>query len=275
MFLMRKQTILNAFFRIIRFLLIVLFGFLVYKSLFQTILTKQIHIFAYIIFWLFSSYLIIPFINKIITGRYLPDYFIGQSRTSDGLLGDPINLAFYGEKKAITALFIAAGWTKAEPLSLSSSIQMIIASIFGRSYPSAPVSSLFLFGQRQELAFEKEINNNPRRRHHVRIWRTPQNWYLPGGAKADWLGAATYDKKVGLSFFTGQVTHKINSDIDNERNFVLSTFKQTNLSFSITVIEHFTTSFHGRNGGGDEIFTDGSLPFVSIKTKGDSSQQQK
>ena len=272
---MRKQTIFNVFFRIIRFLLIILVGFLVYKSLFQTILTKQIHIFTYIFFWLFSSYLILPFINKLITGRYLPDYFIGRSRTSDGLLGDPINLAFYGDKESITDLFLSAGWTEAEPLSLSSSIHMIIASVFGHSYPSAPVSSLFLFGQRQALAFEKEINNNPRRRHHVRIWRTPQNWYLPGGAQADWLGAATYDKKVGLSIFTGQVTHKINSDIDDERDFVLSTFKQTNCSFSITVIEHFTTSFHGRNGGGDEIFTDGALPFISLKTKTTPSDLKK
>ena len=264
---MRKQTIFNAFFRIIRFFFIVLIGFLVYKALLQTILTKQIHIFTYIFFWLFSSYLILPLINKMMTKRYLPDYFIGRSRTSDGLLGDPINLAFNGGEEALTHLFLSAGWTKAEPLSLASSIKMIWASIFAHSYPSAPVSSLFLFGQRQELAFEKEMNNNPRRRHHVRIWRTPQNWYLPGGAQADWLGAATYDKKVGLSIFTGQVTHKINSDIDDERDFVLSTFKQTNLSLLITTIEHFTTSFHGRNGGGDEIFTDGSLPFITIKTK--------
>lgn len=262
---MKKQSLLNSTFRVLRFLFIVFLGYLVYKSLFAEILTRKIHIFLYIFLWLFSSYLMIPFINKLMTGRYLPNYFIGRSRTSDGLLGDPINLAFIGSETELEELFIEAGWTKAEPLSLQSSFRMVTASVFGKSYPSAPVSSLFLFNKKQDMAFEKEIENNPRRRHHIRFWQTPDNWYLPGGRKADWLGAATYDKKVGFSVFTGQVTHKINSDVDQERDFVLETLKQSNQSISVEVVEHFTTSYHGRNGGGDEIFTDGALPFIKKK----------
>ncbi|ALS01908.1 hypothetical protein ATZ33_11105 [Enterococcus silesiacus] len=261
---MKKQTLLNSIFRFLRFAFIIFFGYVVYRSLFAEILTRKIHIFLYILVWLFSSYLVLPFINKLMTGRYLPDYFIGRSRTSDGLLGDPINLAFIGSKAELEQLFINAGWKKAEALSLRSSLHMVTASVFKKSYPSAPVSSLFLFNRKQDLAFEKEIENNPRRRHHVRFWQTPDNWYLPGGKAADWLGAATYDKKVGFSIFTGQVTHKINSDIDQERDFVLNTFKQSKQSVSIEVVEHFTTSYHGRNGGGDEIFTDGALPFIKV-----------
>ncbi|MBO0472039.1 LssY C-terminal domain-containing protein [Enterococcus sp. DIV0242_7C1] len=262
---MKKQTLFNSAFRLIRFIFIVISGSLIYQVLFSEILTKKIHIFAYILLWLFSSYLILPFINKLMTGRYLPDYFIGRSQTSDGLLGDPINLAFIGSKAELEQLFMNSGWTIAEKLSLRSSIKMIIASVLAKSYPSAPVSSLFLFGKRQDIAFEKQIENNPRRRHHVRFWQTPENWYLPGGRQADWLGAATYDKKVGFSFFTGQVTHKINSDVDKERDFVLETFEESKQPVSIELVEHFTTSYHGRNGGGDEIFTDGALPFIKMK----------
>ncbi|MCA5012195.1 MULTISPECIES: LssY C-terminal domain-containing protein [unclassified Enterococcus] len=262
---MKKQTLFNSVFRLIRFIFIVISGSLIYQVLFSEILTKKIHIFAYILLWLFSSYLILPFINKLMTGRYLPDYFIGRSQTSDGLLGDPINLAFIGSKAELEQLFMNSGWTIAEKLSLRSSIKMIIASVLAKSYPSAPVSSLFLFGKRQDIAFEKQIENNPRRRHHVRFWQTPENWYLPGGRQADWLGAATYDKKVGFSFFTGQVTHKINSDVDKERDFVLETFEESKQPVSIELVEHFTTSYHGRNGGGDEIFTDGALPFIKMK----------
>ena len=262
---MKKQTLFNSAFRLIRFIFIVISGSLIYQVLFSEILTKKIHIFAYILLWLFSSYLILPFINKLMTGRYLPDYFIGRSQTSDGLLGDPINLAFIGSKVELEQLFMNSGWTIAEKLSLRSSIKMIIASVLAKSYPSAPVSSLFLFGKRQDIAFEKQIENNPRRRHHVRFWQTPENWYLPGGIQADWLGAATYDKKVGFSFFTGQVTHKINSDVDKERDFVLETFEESKQPVSIELVEHFTTSYHGKNGGGDEIFTDGALPFIKMK----------
>lgn len=261
---MKKQTVLNSIVRLFRFIVIVFIGYLVYQALFAEIFTRKIHLFFYIALWLFSSYLVIPYINKLLTGRYLPDYFIGRSRTSDGLLGDPINLAFIGTKNELENLFLEAGWTIAEPLSLKSSLHMITASVFGKSYPKAPVSSLFLFNNKQDIAFEREINNNPRRRHHVRFWQTPENWYLPGGRKADWLGAATYDKKVGFSFFTGQVTHKINSDIDKEREFVLASFKQSSQAVSVEIVEHFTTSYHGRNGGGDELFTDGALPFIKI-----------
>lgn len=264
---MKRQKILNNLFRAFRFIFIIVSGYLVYKSLFEEILTRKIHIFIYIILWLFSSYLILPLINKVLTNHYLPDYFIGRSRTSDGLLGDPINLAFIGKREELIQLFLASGWTLAEPLSLASSIRMIISSVFGRSYPSAPVSSLFLFGDKQVLAFEQEIAHNPRRRHHVRIWQTPKDWYLPGGKEANWLAAATYDRKVGFSAFTGQITHKINSDIDEERDFVLDTFRAANLSLSIETVEHFTTSYHGFNGGGDTIYTDGALPFVTIETK--------
>lgn len=172
---MKKQTLLNSMFRVFRFIFVIILGYLVYTSLFSEILTRKIHIFLYVFLWLFSSYLIIPFINKFLTGRYLPDYFIGRSRTSDGLLGDPINLAFTGSKIELETLFLSSGWTKAESLSLRSSIHMVTASVFGKSYPSAPVSSLFLFNKKQDIAFEKEIENNPRRRHHVRFWKTPDN----------------------------------------------------------------------------------------------------
>lgn len=264
---MKKQTVRNSAFRLVRFIFITIIGYLVYKSLLSEILTRKIHIFLYIFFWLFSSYLILPFINKLMTGRYLPDYFIGRARTSDGLLGDPINLAFIGSEDELEELFIKSGWMKAEPLTLKSSLRMIVASVLAKSYPKAPVSSLFLFNKKQDLAFEREIENNPRRRHHVRFWKTPKNWYLPGGRKADWLGAATYDKKVGFSLFTGQITHKINSDVDQERDFVLESLERSEQSVSIELVAHFTTSYHGRNGGGDEIFTDGSLPFIKIENK--------
>lgn len=262
---MKKQSLINNFFRTIRFIAIIFIGFLVYETLLVNIFTRKIHILGYVIVWLFTSYLILPYINKKVTKRYLPDYFIGRSRTSDGLLGDPINLAFLGDQQSIENLFLASGWEKAENLSIRSSIHMVIASVLGKSYPKAPVSSLFLFGHKQDLAFEKEIKNNPRRRHHIRLWKTPDDWYLPGGRQADWLGAATYDKKVGISNFTGQVTHKINSDVDEEREFVLNSFEKSNINISIERVEHFTTSYYGRNGGGDEIYTDGALPFIKIE----------
>lgn len=245
-------------------------SFIVYRALFSKILTKEIHLFFYILFWAFSAYVVLPWINRNLTRIYVPHYFIGRTQTGDGLLGDPINIAFNGKKEDIIAAFKEAEWHVADPLSLSSSIKIVKSSILGTSYPTAPVSSLFLFQEQQTLAFEREINHNPRRRHHIRLWKTPEDWHLPGGKQADWLGAATYDKNVGLSLFTGQITHKIDSDTDKERDFVIQTLKTSPLLGEIEIVEHFTSSYHSRNGGGDRIQTDGALPFVTIKkTKND------
>ena len=78
-----------------------------------------------------------------------------------------------------------------------------------------------LFGRKQSFAYQKEVEGNPAQRHHVRFWYCPPGWSLPGGGHVDWLAAATYDRAVGLSALTLQVTHKIDADIDIERNYVV------------------------------------------------------
>ena len=258
---------LNAAIRLAKFLLLLLVAYIIYATLLGTIFTRHVHIFTYIAFWLFTAYLVLPRINRRIARIYIPDYFIGRTRTSDGLLGDPINLAFDGREKDIIACLEQAGWARAEDLGVQSSLKMAATSVLGRSYPHAPVSSLFLFGNKQDLAFQREIDNNPRRRHHVRFWKTPEGWYLPGGHRSGWLGAATYDKHIGLSLFTGQITHKIDANVDKERDFLLKTLKKNPLLREVKLVEHFTSSYHSRNGGGDMIHTDGSLPFVKIGHK--------
>jgi hypothetical protein len=195
---------------------------------------------------------------------YLPNYFIGRARTGDGLLGDPINIAIHGSRKQLIEAMTKAGWKQAEPLNFQTSLKMSYAAVFGAAYPSAPVSSLFLFNRKQDLAFEKELDGNPRKRHHARFWETPEHWWLPGGYQAKWLGAATFDEHVGLSLFTGQITHKIDADVDSERDFVIETLRQCHAAGNIDFVKHFTTSFHARNGGGDMIHTDGTLPFITL-----------
>ncbi len=143
---------------------------------------------------------------------------------------------------------------------------MIIASVRRVSYPTAPVSSLFLLGQKQNLAYQQEVNGNPRKRHHVRFWKTPRHWWLPGGYHADWLGAATFDKNVGLSLFTGQITHKIEEKIDEERDFVVKSLTQAGTA-RVRVIKHFGSGYHARNGGGDNVVTDGAMPFITLNKK--------
>ncbi|MCF3138749.1 LssY C-terminal domain-containing protein [Paenarthrobacter sp. AR 02] len=222
-------------------------------------------IWFYILFWAFLAYLLLPRLHRILTTIYVPGYFIGRARTSDGLLGDPVNVALLGDEPQIHAIMRAAGWTKADDVTLQSSRRIISSTIFRQSYPEAPVSPLYLFDRQQDFAYQQEVDNNPGKRHHVRFWRCPEGWLLPGGHKVDWLAAGTYDRSVGFSLFTLQITHKIEQNTDVERDHIVSTVSAASPAVEVQVIEDFSTGYHSRNGGGDSISTDGDLPIVDAR----------
>jgi len=217
-----------------------------------------------VLFWFLVAYLALPRIHRILTAIYLPDYFIGRARTADGLLGDPVNLALRGTADQIQAAMSAAGWVRADDLTLATGWRIVSATLTRRSYAEAPVSPLLLFGRQQDFAYQQEVAGSPFKRHHVRFWKCPPAWLLPGGFAVEWLAAGTYDRSVGLSLFTGQITHKIDEDVDVERDHIIATVKAANPAVALEVIRNFSTGYHSRNGGGDLIETDGDLPVVDL-----------
>ena len=217
-----------------------------------------------VLFWAVLAYLAIPRVHQVLTWLYVPDYFIGRTRTPDGLLGDPVNLAVHGDEDDIHAAMRAAGWVRADAITPRSALRIVVSSLLRRSYPAAPVSTLMLFGRGQDFAYQKEVEGNPSQRHHVRFWHTPAGWVLPGGRSVDWLAGATYDRSVGLSALTFQVTHKIDADIDIERNFVVDDVRWANAEADLGVWPDFFTAYHDKNGGGDRVETDGDLYVLDL-----------
>ncbi|MFL0503939.1 LssY C-terminal domain-containing protein [Kocuria rhizophila] len=218
-----------------------------------------------IVFWGLMAYLALPRLHRTLTSVYVPSYFIGRTVTPDGLLGDPVNLAVNGSREQIHAAMQAAGWTLADPITLGSSWGIVKSSVTRKSYPEAPVSPLLLFGKVQEFAYQQEVDGNAAQRHHIRFWPCPEDWPLPGGHRVQWLAAGTYDRAVGLSLFTLQVTHKIDADIDVERDYVVDTVLHAVPEAEVAVIEDFSTGYHSRNGGGDAVRTDGDLPVLLLE----------
>jgi len=221
-----------------------------------------------ILFWVLLAYLVLPRLHRILTTIYVPDYFIGRARTSDGLLGDPVNLAVMGTRAQLEAAMDAAHWRAADPVTLRSSWRIITSTLTRRSYDEAPVSPLFLFDRQQDLAYQQEVDGNPAQRHHVRFWKCPDGWLLPGGHRVDWLAAATFDTSVGLSLFTLQVTHRIDANTDIERDHVVQTVADADGAVAVAVLKDFSTGYHARNGGGDSIRTDGDLPILDLRRAG-------
>jgi LssY C-terminus len=218
----------------------------------------------FLVLWVLVAYLLLPRIQTILAHIYVPDYFIGRTRIYEGLLGDPVNIALLGSEKQLRAAMTAAGWQPADELGFRSGLRIVASTLSRRPYPTAPVSALYLFNRIQDFAYEQEVAGSPAQRHHVRFWSTASGWRLPGGTAVDWVAAATFDRKVGISDFTLQVTHKVADDTDVERDHVVDTLLSSNPAASKTVIDHFSSGYHGRNGGGDAIETDGNLPIVDL-----------
>ena len=224
--------------------------------------------------WILVAYLTLPRVHKILSALYLPSYFLGRTRTSDGMLGDPVNLAFNGSARQVHRAMTEAGWVLADDISPRSAWGMIRSSLLRKSYPGAPVSSLFLFDRRQDLTYQQEVNGSARQRHHVRLWRCPDGWPLPGGSRhVGWLGAGTYDTSVGFSLFTLQLTHRIAADIDTERDYIVQSLEAADDKVEVSYIKDFSTSYHHRNGGGDLVRTDGALPVIDLQSVKKASAQ--
>jgi hypothetical protein len=258
---------LKTLIRLLYLLTLVIICSFIYTFFFSEIFFGSSIIIPVIGIWVLSAYFFLPHIHRWFSRIYIPNYFFGRTRTSDGLLGDPVNVAVIGSKKQLIDSMEKSGWAIADELSFKTSLKTVYASLLRKSYSTAPVSSLYLFHKKQELAFQKEINSNPHKRHHVRFWPTPKKWWLPGGYRADWLGAATYDRKIGFSSLTLQFTHKISENTDEERDYLVSNLVKSNPKIEINTADHFTSGYFDRNGGGDRIYTDGALPFITLDCK--------
>lgn len=227
-----------------------------------------------IAFWVVLTYLALPRFHQIFTTFYTPDYFMARAKTGDGLVGDPINLSIVGGEKDIHYVMQKAGWSLADKITLRSVIGIIRSSLTKKSYPEAPVSDLYLFGKKQDFAYQLEVGGSASRRHHVRFWKVPEDWGLPGGKKVDYLAAGTFDCSIGFSTFTLQVTHKIDSDIDAERDFIINNILFSDPKAQVDVLKRFSASFHDRNGGGDRFYTDGNMPILNLRDSASRLESQ-
>jgi LssY C-terminus len=184
-----------------------------------------------------AAYVILPRIIhlglRILQRERVPSYTV----TGDSLPGDPVNVALVGTLGELRAAFAALGWSEADRLNLASSWGMVRAFVLNSPYPTAPFSTLYLFGRGQDIGFQKAIDNSPRKRHHVRFWalsltRAESTWgeanfWLNTDRPSDketaiWVGAGTRDTGLSLTRLSFQITHATDSDTNTERDYIIA-----------------------------------------------------
>jgi hypothetical protein len=178
------------------------------------------------------------------------------THTKQGIPGDPLNVGLVGSKEDVVRAMHAAGWSPADPITLKSSIEIIGSVLLRRPDDEAPVSPLFYEGRQEDLAYEKPYGSSADQRHHVRFWKV-----LESGQEGQpvWLGSVTFDRGVGLSRYTGQVTHHIAPDIDAERDGLLDDLVRTGMVVTRYQVSGIGPTLNGRNGEGDPYYTDGEI----------------
>lgn len=194
------------------------------------------------------------------TGNDL-DFLPRTVMTDDGTPGDPINLIVKGTKEQIIQTFEKAGWIQAEQLSLKSAIKMIWATLTGNPYHNAPVSTLYFDGtdHPQDLAFERP-SITTEQRDHLRLWNTG---HKDAAGQEIWAVAATEDTGIGMNRREFGITHRIDSNVDEERNLVYWHLLQAGAVSQGTWERGITLD---QNGGGDWYHSDGGIHVIEVSS---------
>jgi hypothetical protein len=178
--------------------------------------------------------------------------------------GDPLNLVLIGNPKDIYTAFIRAGWDETEAVTKASSWKTIKSFLSGGEYRYSPVSSLYVFGRPQDVAFQK-ARENIHERNHLRLWMSRATYQgLPV-----WIGQISRD--IGVRFTTKTITtHKIDPNVDETREYLLENlaYAQSLKAFGyVGGVGEVSPNNPRGNLTGDPWFTDGYRLVLWVSSK--------
>jgi LssY C-terminus len=207
--------------------------------------------------------------NSAISDQLAPDVLVTiqsllaiaphRDQGKDGKPGDPINLVIVGNQQEIQQTFEKALWLEPAKASQQSIWQSTRAIIGGVGYDKAPVSDLYLFGRREDLAFARMLNTVAKR-HHLRLWHTDVR---TAGGREIWLGAATHDN--GYDVHPGVISHAIDPNLDDERAKVGADLAVSGLVSAEQLVTRGNPLSEGLTATGASWKTDGRLLAIDLK----------
>jgi hypothetical protein len=155
------------------------------------------------------------------TAAALPAGILAQipRRIADknGNPGDMVNFLLVGSEEQVKATFQAAGWVQVDRDTKDAVLQALVSSLSKQAYLTMPMSQLYLFGRPQDYGFaHAEPLTVVTTRHHLRVWKST----LTVGGQPLWVGAATHDMGLERDQRNGKLTHHIDPNVDDERDFV-------------------------------------------------------
>ena len=182
--------------------------------------------------------------------------------------GDMVNFLILGTEDQMKKVFTTAGWVHVDANVKSTILAGALASLQKESYLTMPMSQLYLFDRPQDYGWaHAEPIKVVESRNHLRVWKAP---FSVNGQTA-WVGAATHDIGFEKDQRNNSVTHKIDPDIDLERDFVEKTLSSTGL---VSEVMHFTPQDpmkEAKTATGGSFHSNGQVLILQLAGNGSAS----
>ena len=187
---------------------------------------------------------------------------VTDSATGQGNPGDMVNFALIGTEQEVKNAYKAAGWVSVDKSVSDAILSGLMATLGKEAYTAMPMSTLYLFGRPQDFSFARA---DPllvaAERHHLRVWKTDQ--MIDG--RTLWVGSATHDIGFEKDQRTGGVTHKIDPEIDKERDYLLQSFDAAGAYSSAAYVTPPNPLTEARTATGGSFHSDGRIVVMALK----------
>jgi hypothetical protein len=181
--------------------------------------------------------------------------------------GDMVNFLIIGSQAAMEKVFTTAGWVKVDANVKETVLNGFLASMSKESYLTMPMSPLYLFGRQQDYGWaHAEPISVVASRNHLRIWKAP----VEVNGRTLWVGAATHDVGFEKDQRNNGLTHKIDPNIDLERDYVEKTLTSTGLVAEVTHVLPQNPMQEARTATGGSFHSNGQVLVLKL---GESSQK--
>jgi hypothetical protein len=176
--------------------------------------------------------------------------------------GDMVNFAIIGTQDQVQKAFTAAGWTGVDKTTQDAIVHGLLATLSHEAYTEMPMSILYLFGRPQDLSYARA---DPLAvaaiRHHLRVWKSTET--VDG--KQMWVGSATHDNGFEKDQRNGSVTHHIDPNIDEERDFIEQSFAAAGVISSAAYVTPANPLKTAVTATGGSFHSDGRIVVIALR----------
>ena len=200
-----------------------------------------------------------------VTELVSPETFESIPRRVGDLAGNPgdmVNYALVGTEAQVKAAFKAAGWVEVDKNVQDAVLHGILSTLSHEAYTEMPMSTLYLFGRAQDLSYARgDPLKVAAERHHLRVWRST----VSVGGRALWVGSCTHDIGFEKDQRNGNVTHKIDPKVDDERDYLLQSFDSTGAFTSAAYVTPESPMLTARTATGGSFYSDGRILVMVLR----------